>query len=320
MKNRWIACLALLCLLPAVLLSRAGAAETATEPEPTNVPREPGYCGESITWSCSGTALIITGFGEMDDFPEGAPWAEYKDEITKIIISNDITYIGSFAFRDFDALTEVEFGDDLVEIGREAFCSCDRLASVVLPKTFRVFGESSFMSCRNLKEFHCAGSFPSFRQNCLWDTYGVIYFPSESPWSLDLIIQLEAAFHGRMEFLASDGTDPYDPGAVPGETELPAETEESTGETGEETEPPTEPPAEEITEAATEPASVPEVTAEPETLPETTGPQQAAEPAQEAPERKTWIGMTILVATAAFLVLGRLLFGKRRKRGKYSRK
>lgn len=313
MKHRiftlMLALIMLLCAIPA-------AATESTEP--TNVERAPGYCGETIVWELTDGVLTITGTGEMDDFPEGAPWEEHKDAIEKVIISGGITYVGSYSFCDYDKLKDVEFGDDIYEIGERAFFSCDGLTVVYLPASFKVFGPSSFMGCTKLTEFHCEGKFPSFRQNCLWDTYAIIYFPAERPWGVEYIQQLEEAFHGRIEFLASDGSDPYDPDQTPAETDTPTEAPTTVPPT---TVPPTtEPPA---TEAPTEPVVT--ITAPTEQAPAeapTEAIRETEAPTEPEAEEKTGgskVPLIILGAVAAFLILGSIVFGGGRKRGRYSR-
>ena len=298
-----LALVMLLCALPV----------SAEETEPTKVERAPGYCGESIVWTFSEGTLTITGTGQMDDFPEGTPWEEYKDEIKTVIISGGITYIGAYSFSDYDKLTDVQFGKDVYEIGERAFFSCDSLTQVHLPASFKVFGPSSFMGCTRLKEFHCEGKFPSFRQNCLWDTYAVIYFPAERPWSVDNIRDLEEAFHGRIEFLASDGSDPYEPTEPPAETEEPTEapTEEPT-EAPTTVPPTTQAPTEEVTEPiVTEPETTPAETDEPTTAP--------TEPEKSESSGGSKVGYIIIGAVALFLILGWLVFGGGKKKGRYSR-
>lgn len=300
----------LILALSLVLMVPVFAEETVpqtTEP----VTRLPGECGEGITWEFADGVLTVTGDGAMDDFAENAaPWVEHKDAIEKLAVKGGLTYIGAYAFKDCDALKEISFGSALYEIGKEAFASCDGLEKVYLPASFKVFGEGSFQSCKNLKEFHCEGRFPSFRQNCLWDTHATIYYPAENPWSTEYIAQLEEAFKGRIRFLASDGTDHYDP------TEPATEPEETVPETtAAETTAPmeTEPPVTETpTEAATEaPTQVP---TEAPTEPEETVP------VQEMPEETggLHIGFVIVIAVLAGLGLGALIFG-RRKKGKYTR-
>lgn len=308
MKHRFFTWMLAVCML---LCALPVSAEEVTEP--TNVERAPGYCGEAIVWTFSDGTLNLTGTGEMDDFPEGAPWAEHKDEIKTVIISGGITYIGAYSFSDYDALTNVQFGGDVYEIGERAFFSCDGLTEVYLPASFKVFGPSSFMGCAKLKEFHCEGKFPTFRLNCLWDTYAVIYFPAERPWGVNNIRDLEEAFHGRIEFLASDGTDPYEPTEPPVETEEPTEapTEEPT-EAPTTVPPTTEAPTEEVTEqVTTEPETTPVETEEPTTAP--------TEPGKSESSGGSKVGLIIIGAVALFLILGYLVFGGGKKKGKYSR-
>ena len=170
-----------------------------------------GICGEDMTWTYEEGQLTIEGSGYMDDFEEDAPWAAFRDEIIRVELKGDIEYIGAHAFTDYDELSTVSFGPALYEIGLEAFKDCDGLTVISLPASFKVFGESSFNSCPNLTAIHCSGRFPSFRMNSMWNTFCTIYYPAEKPWGTEYIAQLEEAFKGRIEFLASDGTDHYNP-------------------------------------------------------------------------------------------------------------
>ena len=310
MKHRLFTWMLAVCMLLCALPVSAEEVTEATTPE-----RAPGYCGDAILWTFSDGTLNLTGTGKMDDFPDGAPWEEHKDQIKTVIISGGITYIGAYSFSDYDALTDVQFGGDVYEIGERAFFSCDGLTQVHLPASFKVFGPSSFMGCTKLKEFHCEGKFPSFRQNCLWDTYAVIYFPAERPWGVGNIRDLEEAFHGRIEFLASDGTDPYEPTEPPAETEAPTEAP-----TEEPTEAPTTVPP--TTQAPTEPP----VTEEAPTIQDSTEAPTASLPVASAPTEPAEnnqqgggrIGLVIIGAVAGLLILGWLVFGGKKK-GKYSR-
>lgn len=303
-----------------------GAMATETEntaaAEETKPVRGEYECGDDLVWAYADGILTITGTGEMDDYEDEAPWAEYADEIDTVILSEEVTYIGARAFKNYDKLESVYFGEKLKEIGTEAFYSCEGLTSVELPATFKIFGESAFLGCANLKEIHCSGNFPSFRLNCLWDCYATIYYPVQKPWSEALIDQLEEAFKGRIKFLASDGTDPYAPET---ETTLPAETEATT-------EVPTEPVTEAPTEVTTEPATeateaptedtAPAVTAAPETEAPTQMPQDTEEPVDEGDEKNNLLLTVIGVGVVVILVLViALILALRqlKKGGKYSK-
>lgn len=321
MKRNFFRNLIVLCLALAVLAVPAMATETAEE---TEAVRAPDQCGEALTWSFADGVLTITGSGAMDDFPDGAPWQEHREQITTVVLSGAVTYIGDNAFLDHEALEAVDFGLALTEIGDHAFQSCDGLTTIALPETFRVFGEESFRGCKNLTQIHCgSGRFPSFRLNCFWDTYVKIYFPAENPWPLVYIEQLETAFQGRVEFLASDGSDPYVP------TEPTEETTEPTEETTEPTEETTEP-----TEETTEPTERTEETAEPteptetqvpETEPAETEPQETPAPTEEteppAEEKQgvSGIALWIIGGVLVFTAAGFLIFGRKSKGGKFAR-
>ena len=263
-----------------------------------------------FTWTLSGNTLTITGTGAMEDFAEDAPWLPYASEIQKVVFTGGVTYVAANAFADYDTITEVDFGDAMYELGKRSFYSCDGLTRLDMPASFKVFGEDSLRACSRLTEIHCQGRFPSFRLNSLWDTYAKIYFPADRPWSVELIGQLEEAFHGRIEFLASDGTDPY----VPTE-----ETEAPTEETTEETSAPTEEPTEETTVETTLPVTedtLPPTTApaEPETtLPETTLPRET----EAAENAGSGSAVTVILAAVAMVLclLGIIVLLFRLRRG-----
>ena len=315
MKKRIILLLTVLCLLcstlPVAMATEVGETTEATQPI-----RDANACGENMTWELVDGVLTISGDGMMDDFPDNAPWADRRDEIISIVFTGEVTYIGERAFWDCDKLVSVDFGNTLKELGKQAFISCDVLEVLYFPATFKVFGEGSLQSCPGLKALYCAGRFPSFKLNCLWDTYLTIYYSADHPWSESTISDLEAAFKGRVSFEPADNV-------------LPPEPTEPTEPVTEPTEPETE-PTEEVTEA-TEEATVPateetivetEATEVPTEAP-TEAPEevpsnpQSTEPEPE-PERKSgsWIGLVIIAAVLLVMVAGSLLFGRK---GKYSR-
>lgn len=304
MKQRFLSVLLLIALTFALLLPAGTVARAEGE----------NTCGETMYWSFSGDTLTITGSGKMDDFEEEAPWSAYKDDIAAVILDGEITYIGARAFKNYDRLELVDFGQDLYEIGEEAFYSCDGLTAISLPASFKVFGPSSFLGCGKLKEIHCAGRFPSFRQNCLWDTYATIYYPAENPWPVSTIAELETAFHGRIEFLASDGTDPYEPTeatAEPTETSVPPTTDPA-----EVTEEPTEAsttPVAEATQSPTQPVTEATQAQTQPTVPEVTAPS----PAQEPDSSRLSAPLIILLAVFSFLIGGALAFRLAGNRGRY---
>ena len=305
--------------VPAVAATEA-AEETTEATKPVRGEFE---CGDDLTWSYADGVLTIKGSGEMDDYEKTAPWADHKNEIEKVVLEG-VTYIGARAFYDFDSLSIVEFGSKLKEIGKEAFRSCEELKTITLPSSFKIFGESSFLGCTNLQEIHCSGNFPSFRLNSMWECYATIYYPADRPWSVDLIRQLEEAFHGRIEFIASDGTDHYVPTEATTEpetevtetTEIPAEAP---------TEPATEPPTEaptEVTEAPTEAPTQAPTEAETEAPVTTEAPAEMPEPTSPETDRVSnkAVLLSMGIALALTMIAALLLvIRKATRKGKYTR-
>lgn len=291
---------AVLCILALLQLPFAYAADAE------------GQTG-SFTWSLTGGVLTITGEGAMPDYPDGAPWDAHKESITKVVFAGGVTYVGAYAFKDYDGLKSVEFGDAMYELGKQSFYSCDGLTVLTLPKTFKVFGEECLRHCANLKEIHDAGRPASFRLNCLWDTKVIIYYPAAQPWGLDYIKEMEGIFKGRIEFRASDGTDPYDPNAettvattVPETTEAPTVPE--TTEVVETLPTPTLPPAT-LPPQQTTPSSQPQPTA-----PSVTQPPKPEDDGGVSGGPWVWLVVAVFFALLAMTIPSFIKPKRRRKR------
>ena len=317
--NKRILTFVLAFVLVLGLVPGAFATEATEETKPVRGEFE---CGDDMVWAYDDGVLTITGSGRMDDYEADAPWAAYKDQIESVILTGGITYIGAKAFRNYSILKTVDFGKKLTEIGEEAFYACVALTEIELPATFKIFGPSSFAKCKGLTEIHCNGVFPSFKLNCLWDIYATIYYPVDRPWKVSLIEELEAAFHGRIEFLASDGTDHYNPEAT-AETEV-TEVTEVTEMTTEVTEAPTEIPTTAPTEAPTEVTEPVEET----TAPTVAATEEMTQPPVEtvAPEaepeatnlRPVVVALSGLVVVLLVVILV-LVVRRPKKGGKYAK-
>ncbi len=115
---------------------------------------ESGTCGDNLTWTLSDDGVLtISGTGDMKDFTYNSSdaWRQYKTLIKELIIGQEITSIGSYAFNSCLALTNVEFPDSIVSIGLCAFESCERLTNIVIPDSVTSIGGNAFGSCYNLE-------------------------------------------------------------------------------------------------------------------------------------------------------------------------
>ena len=303
------------------------ATEVIETTEATQAPTEPvltNTCGEGLTWTYEKGVLTVSGSGKMEDYEDGgAPWNRYREEITAVVFTGGVTYVGTNAFRDYDSLLAVDFGDAMHTIGERAFQSCGGLTSIHMPASFKRFSKSCFEGCVDLKEVYCAGGMPSFNMNCLWNYSNItVYCPTNKPWNASLVRELEEGFGGRLQVLTEDGADIYD--------FAPEETEETTVATTEAaTEPTAEPTTEPTTEAATEPTTAPsteatevtETTAAPaqeETLPaETVEQTQPEEKSYLA--GKSWIALVIIAGILTALLAGALIVRRSGRGGKYVR-
>ena len=112
-----------------------------------------GMCGESTTWSLNEDGVLtISGTGAMINFiyVNDTPWYSAKDNITKVVIDNGVTNIGSFSFNSFSGIEEVQIGTGVKEIGLGAFCDCTGIFNIEIPANVEKICEEAFMGCNSL--------------------------------------------------------------------------------------------------------------------------------------------------------------------------
>ena len=93
---------------------------------------ESGSCGENVTWELNAGTLSIKGSGEMADFKDSqlAPWYEFRDDIVRLEISDQIKSIGNYAFYDCYNLTTITIPNKVTHIGDSAFFACKNLTTL----------------------------------------------------------------------------------------------------------------------------------------------------------------------------------------------
>lgn len=158
MKKRLISAIVSLCMLLTMVPTVAFAADSES-----GTPVMNGTCGAAgnesdVTWKLTQNnedtenptyTLIISGSGAManlnnstetENISDGAgtyPWATWKDNITKIVIDDGVTSIGSKAFIGYTNVTSVSIGKDVSEIGVGA------LSQLAACTSFNVSSENS---------------------------------------------------------------------------------------------------------------------------------------------------------------------------------
>ena len=134
-----------LCLLMTLLLLAAGSAAAFAEDFISEEPpvREPGYVGENIRWNYEDGVLTLEGTGRMDDFYAGQPWQQYAAELKEVKLLGSITYIGAYAFPEYEAIKTVEFGTALTDIGQGAFSRLSQPEKAPWPISVRAVPNST---------------------------------------------------------------------------------------------------------------------------------------------------------------------------------
>lgn len=128
---------------------------------PTN-----GTCGDTsingganVTWSydTSTKELTISGSGAMmyygsaednnHQWHSTAPWSHFDSEIEKVIVGDDVTYIGSYAFAYCTALTSVSLPASVTALGNYV-CYSSNVARIDIPSTTAAtIGTGGFDAC-----------------------------------------------------------------------------------------------------------------------------------------------------------------------------
>ena len=135
-----------------------------------------GECGENLTWVLTedGT-LTISGSGKMKDYSQiyqgagytpTAPWATYREQITKVVMESGATGIGDYAFYKYSNLTSVTIPEGVTSIGQYTFSGCSSLTSVTFPASVTSIGNNAFNDCTALKDIYYGGSRGALKRMC----------------------------------------------------------------------------------------------------------------------------------------------------------
>ena len=149
-----------------------------------------GSCGNNAAWALTGTendlTLTISGSGNMTDFSESStPWASERAKITRVVVEDGITSVGSYAFCSFSKLTDVSLSDSITYIGARGFEKCTALKSVTIPDCVTTIGEGAFDGCDSLKSLTIPDSVTSIDwaafPRTYWKTNDFVIF-TQSPY------------------------------------------------------------------------------------------------------------------------------------------
>lgn len=122
-----------------------------------------GYCGRQVVYNADSTnlqwtfdaadsLLTITGTGRMYDYTMDtkAPWYVWRNGIKRVVISDGVTVIGTYAFWDIP-MDSVSFGNTLETIREYAFSGCYMLRRLDFPASLQRIEHEAFASNHALK-------------------------------------------------------------------------------------------------------------------------------------------------------------------------
>ena len=88
-----------------------------------------GTCGDNLTWTLDDTGILtFSGTGAMADYSASdayAPWWEWRNVITSIILQPGVSNVGGHAFKYCSNVTSVTLPESVTSIGDRAFAECD---------------------------------------------------------------------------------------------------------------------------------------------------------------------------------------------------
>ena len=105
---------------------------------------------------------------------------ENCENLESIYMPDSVTEIGEYAFYQCTALEKVAFSESLTTIGEMAFGECSKISSIRLPNSVKVIENEAFYECTGLKSLTLSTNLVSigdcaFQDNCL----STVYIPGD---------------------------------------------------------------------------------------------------------------------------------------------
>lgn len=118
-----------------------------------------GQCGDDLYWEYDTYgSLIIRGLGDMWDYElkpgtlvPATPWYDFRDEIKRVYLPEDLSHIGDYAFLDLSHVEDIYLPSGLNTIGGMAFAGWT-FSSVKIPEHVKEIGTLAFSECENLTD------------------------------------------------------------------------------------------------------------------------------------------------------------------------
>ena len=113
-----------------------------------------GASGDNLLWDYADAThtLSITGEGAMADYASNTamPWNSVKASITTLVIGDEVTSIGKYAFAGSGIISLNDLPSSLTSIGYHAFENCTALASITIPRYVTKIGDGMVINSSSL--------------------------------------------------------------------------------------------------------------------------------------------------------------------------
>ena len=122
--------------------------------------------------------MTFSGEGAMPDYAAlmgtDVPWADYKNDIRNVVISDGLTHIGQYAFSECGNLVSVNIPDGVESIADYAFAACGSLKEIVVPSTVVSLGHSVFAQCTGLVEVVLGENITTMGNGCFDNCHSLV--------------------------------------------------------------------------------------------------------------------------------------------------
>ena len=104
------------------------------------------------------------------------------EELTSLVVPNDITNIGDYVFQSCIELTTISIPDSVTRIGNQSFCDCSGLTSITIPDGVTSIGWNAFRNCRGLTEITIPGNVASIGDAAFTGCSGLTSVTADPKW------------------------------------------------------------------------------------------------------------------------------------------
>lgn len=132
-----------------------------------------GKCGSTASYTVNPDYVLeISGSGattvwdlESATDYSAPPWYQYRTSITKVIVGDRITRIGSYAFYEFSSATEFVIGQGVTWLMFKCFMGCGAVTTITLPESLTIISGHAFRDCSSLQSINIPPNVYALQQN-----------------------------------------------------------------------------------------------------------------------------------------------------------